>query len=344
MKILYAVQATGNGHISRAMEILPHLKKYGEVDLFLSGSNSHLQIDAPIKYRSKGIGLFYNGNGGLQYLDTAKAIQPRRILNEIKSLPVEKYDLVLNDFESITALACMYKKVSSLHFGHQASFISKNTPRPIKKSMVGELILKYYARATIQVGLHFEPYDTNILPPIIKTEICQAQPNNLGHITVYLLSYNNKTLLQYLAPLKDYRFEVFSKEVTHNTQVGNVLFLPVEKDRFNNSLLNCDGIIAGAGFETPAEALYLHKKLLVIPISGQYEQHCNAAALQLLGVTVAQQLDDNFTSLFYQFITNKQAITLPYTNSTEHIIQTMMSKAYQLIDNKIIAEPTPFAL
>jgi hypothetical protein len=29
MKILYAVQATGNGHISRAIELMPHLEKYG---------------------------------------------------------------------------------------------------------------------------------------------------------------------------------------------------------------------------------------------------------------------------------------------------------------------------
>jgi len=38
MKILYAVQATGNGHIARAIEMMPHLQKYGEVDVFLSGS------------------------------------------------------------------------------------------------------------------------------------------------------------------------------------------------------------------------------------------------------------------------------------------------------------------
>ena len=42
MKILYAVQATGNGHISRAMELLPHLQKYGTKDIFLIGANSRL--------------------------------------------------------------------------------------------------------------------------------------------------------------------------------------------------------------------------------------------------------------------------------------------------------------
>ena len=59
MKIFYAIQATGNGHISRAMELLPYLQHYGEVDLFLSGSNSTLDLSAPIKFRSKGLSLFY---------------------------------------------------------------------------------------------------------------------------------------------------------------------------------------------------------------------------------------------------------------------------------------------
>ena len=34
MKILYAIQGTGNGHISRAREIIPLLQKYGELDIY----------------------------------------------------------------------------------------------------------------------------------------------------------------------------------------------------------------------------------------------------------------------------------------------------------------------
>ena len=76
MKILYSVQATGNGHISRAMELLPYLKKYGEVDVFLSGANSSLNLDAPIKYRSKGMSLFYTCTGELDYAGLLKNFAP----------------------------------------------------------------------------------------------------------------------------------------------------------------------------------------------------------------------------------------------------------------------------
>jgi uncharacterized protein (TIGR00661 family) len=48
------------------------------------------------------------------------------------------------------------------------------------------------------------------------------------------------------------------------------------------------GIITGGGFETPAEALYLNKKLMVIPLRNHYEQYCNSAALAQLGIKVLQ--------------------------------------------------------
>ena len=35
MKILYALQATGNGHIARAEELLPYLQKKAEIGRLL---------------------------------------------------------------------------------------------------------------------------------------------------------------------------------------------------------------------------------------------------------------------------------------------------------------------
>ena len=92
--------------IGRAMELLPHLQQYGTVDIFLSGANSSLDLDASVKYRSKGLSLYYNCTGGLDYWQMIKGYQPFRVKKEIQELPVEKYDLVLNDFEYITAASC----------------------------------------------------------------------------------------------------------------------------------------------------------------------------------------------------------------------------------------------
>jgi uncharacterized protein (TIGR00661 family) len=324
MKIFYAVQATGNGHISRAMEILPYLERYGQVDIFLSGANNSLELDASVKYRSKGLSLFYTNGGGLNYWQIASRFAPLRIWKEVRDLPVEKYDLVINDFESITSLACAYKKVASVNFGHQASFVSPKAPRPAHKEWMGEWILRNYARATQYVGLHFKQYDDFILPPVIKKEILQAEPLNKGHITVYLSAYSDAVVRQYLQPLKDYRFQVFSKEVKQPVQDGNILFIPVGKTAFNKSLIHCKAIITGAGFETPAEALYLGKKLLVIPIRGQYEQLCNGAALQKMGIPVLKALDAGWEAAFHAWMGQKKKPSLHLEYSTENIVSYLM--------------------
>ena len=51
MKILYAIQGTGNGHVSRAREIIPYLRKYGNVDILISGTHAEVDVGAEVKYR-----------------------------------------------------------------------------------------------------------------------------------------------------------------------------------------------------------------------------------------------------------------------------------------------------
>lgn len=54
MKILYAIQGTGNGHISRARDIIPILVRRGELDLLISGNEADLTPDVPVRYQFKG--------------------------------------------------------------------------------------------------------------------------------------------------------------------------------------------------------------------------------------------------------------------------------------------------
>lgn len=321
MKILYAVQATGNGHISRAMELMPFLQQYGKVDVFLSGSNSNLQPKLPVKYRSNGLSLFYGNTGGLDYWKMWKELNLRRIWKEAKSLPVEKYDIVLNDFDSITAMACALKKVSSIGFGHQASFQSKHTPRSNKKDFAGEMVLQKYARASAYIGLHFQQYDQFIYSPVIKEDILKADPKNNGHITVYLSHYSDEMVLQALHTVKDIRFEVFSKKVKQQERKENVTLIPISNEAFTHSMIHANGIITGAGFETPAEALYMGKQLLCLPIRGQYEQLCNAAALKQFNVTVIDKITDAFSSEVQNWLQNSAAQTLTLSHSTYEIVQ-----------------------
>jgi uncharacterized protein (TIGR00661 family) len=301
--------------------LYPYLQKFGTVDFFMSGNNASLAIDLPVKYRSKGCSLHYSKCGGLDYWNIVKNIRPIQIMKEAKALPIKNYDVVINDFDSITSLACKLQKVHSVQLGHQASFVSPLTPRPEKKSVMGELILKHYATAPKNIGLHFEAYDSFILPPIIKDEIVQANPKNLGHITVYLPSFDKECLEKAFRKLPQQHFHWFLNTVKEVETFGNITFYPVNQKDFNESLINCHGIITGGGFETPAEALYLKKKVLSIPILNHYEQECNAAALQKLGVPVLFEVDNNFELIIENWLNNNAPMPSMKANTIPDTLQ-----------------------
>lgn len=290
MKILYAIQATGNGHISRAIQLLPYLEQLGEVDIFLSGDNYSLTLDYPIKYQSQGVSLYFNECGDLNFFKTFQKAKFRRILKEANELPVEKYDLIINDFEYITARACKIKNRPSVQFGHQASFMSPLVPRPARISKIGEFVLSNFAKSTDYLGLHFQAYDDFVLNPIIKERIINATPKDKGHITVYLPSYLDHCLKDVFHKMSDVEFHWFIAGNKEIRREHNIKYFPIDNHLFSYSLQDCHGIITGGGFETPSEALYLQKKLLSIPITNHYEQQCNAEALRLLGVDTIPHL------------------------------------------------------
>lgn len=325
MKIFYAVQATGNGHISRAIQLMPYLQQFGEVDVMLSGANATLDAPLPIKYRSQGLSLFYSKCGGLDYKRMWKDNSLLRARREARDLPLEQYDIILNDFDFITAQACKLKGLNSVQFGHQASFMSNYTPRPEKKNSFGELVLKRYAPASHYIGLHFQPYDNFIFPPVIKDVFLQAHPKDEGYITVYLSSYQQHCLEHHFKSLPHIHFHWFLHGIERPYREGNISYFPISNDLFNESLMNCHGIITGGGFETPAEALYLGKRLMSIPIRGQYEQACNAAALQQMGVAVLKDADtDHFADDIAQWLNAKKPSIIQQANQVMQTLEYAM--------------------
>ena len=325
MKVLYAIQATGNGHVSRANEIIPFLLKKCELDVLLSGTQADVGLNHPIKYNSKGLCFIFGKKGGVDLIQTFQQMNSKRFLNEIKDLPVEDYDLVINDFEPISAWACKLKNVPCISLSHQFAVLHEHAPKPVKSDLFSTMILKYYAPAKTGVGFHFKKYGDNIFTPIIKNEIRNAVITNLGHYTVYLPSYDDKKLIEFFSNFKNIQWQIFSKHTKKTYIVGNCWIKPVSTVDFTASFISCEGIICGAGFETPAEALLLGKKLLVVPMKHQYEQHCNAAAAQDLGVPVIKSLKKKHLHKVENWLLQKEALQINFPDETEKIIDYVLS-------------------
>jgi uncharacterized protein (TIGR00661 family) len=279
MKILYAFNGTGYGHASRAMSILPLLQHH-QVDVMVSGEMNPIDIGHEIKYRFKGFTFVYN-NGKLDYWKTFKQLNIIQFIKDICSLSVEQYDLVISDFEPISAYAAKLRVVKSLSLSHHAAFLSKNAPRSYEVDHMAEWILKNYAPCKYNVGFHFDKYDDFILAPHIRSVIRDNKDKTdlKGHILVYLSSYKVEDLVNVFSKYKSFQFVIFSSQIDKlGWNHSNVKFRPANQSDFMYALLQCKGVITGGGFETVAEALYLNKPVLTIPIKGQYEQECNATA------------------------------------------------------------------
>ncbi len=284
MKILYGVQCTGNGHITRSSKIIRELTRFGcRVDTITSGNNSKVNLPFPIKYNFRGLTFFYDGNGNINYFKTFDELKLFQLFKDIK-LDISSYDLIITDFEPVSAWASKISNKPSIGISNQYSFLSKKTPRPATKDLIAEFILKWMAPVKKAIGLHFEQYDSFIHTPILRDNVYNMTATNQGHYTVYLSNWSSHNLLNFLKPI-GYKFEIFT-DIKRPIRYGNCYLKPIEKTLFDESLKSCQGVITGGGFQTCSEALYLNKELIVVPIKNQYEQICNGESLKRLGVKV----------------------------------------------------------
>ena len=326
MKILYAMQGTGNGHLSRARDIIPILQKKGKLDLLVSGTQADVCLPYPITYQLHGLSFIFGKSGGVDLVQTYKKTKTKQLYKDIKSLPIEKYDLIINDFEPVSAWASVFKKIPCIGLSHQSAVIAKCSPQPNKIDPVGKMVLKNYAPATTKYGLHFERFEDNIFTPVIRQEIRNTLPENHNHYTVYLPSFEDKQIIKRLKKIKDVEWQVFSKHTKSKYRIGNINIEPIDNERFIQSFTACEGILCGAGFETPAEALYLNKKLMVIPMKNQYEQHCNAAALKALGIPVIKNMKKKQLTKIEDWIQHGRPLEVNYPDITEDIIDMLIEK------------------
>ena len=324
MKILYAIQGTGNGHVSRAREIIPILKKFGQLDLVLSGTQAEVGLEEEIRYRLHGFGFVFGKKGGVDLLKTWKEFNTLEFIKDVRRLPVHTYDLIINDFEPVTAWACKLRGVDSVALSHQSSFVSNKTPR-IQGFHWGSVIMQNYAPTKHHVGFHFKPYDDFIYSPVIRSEIRNLESRDLGYYTVYLPAYSDEFIIEKLQKIPQASWKVFSKHSKNHYRKDNVEVFPIDNKKFLDSLASCTGLLTGGGFEGPAEALFLKKKVLCVPMRNQYEQLCNAYALEQIGAPVVWA-ESEFSTKVEQWVNASQRIELDFPNQTEEIIKNLVQK------------------
>lgn len=329
MKILYAIQGTGNGHLCRALDIIPALREKADVDILVSGVQADVGLPYEIKYNLKGLSFIFGKKGGVDLWQTFAKNKTGRLIHEIRNLPLEHYDLIINDFEPVSAWAALLKGIPCIALSHQAAVLDTASPQPIKKDPFGRFILKRYAPAKTKFGFHFSQINDNIFTPVIRKQVRDLKITDTGHYTVYLPAYSDKKLVKILGNFPQVLWKVFSKHNKQAKSFQNIKIQPVNNELFLESLAASKGVMCGAGFETPAEVLYLKKKLLVVPMKNQFEQHCNAAALEKLGVPVLKNLKTKQYPEIGKWLANDCIVSVDFPDRTSSIIDLVLSTYHQ---------------
>ena len=290
-KILYALNGTGSGHITRARQIIPFLKEHYKVDILISGKNNIIDSMLDEKYNFRGFTFIINKKGKVSYLRSIFGNNILKFFKDIISLNLNNYDLVISDFEPISAWASKIKGKPSVQLSHQCSLFSRKSPRPKKIDYLAEFFIRWYGPCNKNIGFHFKKYDNHILGPLLRNKIIHAKPKEGDYYVVYLWNYSSDYIANILSKFDHIQFKIFDSKAHKVLNKKNCEIIPTGDDVFFNAILNCKGVICGAGFELPSEVIYLKKKLYVIPIGNQYEQKCNAQALIDMGIDSFNKLE-----------------------------------------------------
>ena len=297
MRILYGVQATGQGHISRARAMAQAFKQHPDVDvtwLFSGRPRERLFDMEPFGDFQHRAGLtFVTEAGRLRYRKTIMANRYWQFARDVQRLDVKAYDLIVTDYEPVTAWAGKLKGQSVLGIGHQYAF-GKNTPVE-GRSLAQHAVMSLFAPVTRGVGLHWSDFGDNVLPPIL--DLPPAPPGAAkDHILVYLPFEDQAVVTQWLNGFSEHRFLQYASTLPNDEQ-GNVGRRTANIAGFKSDLASARGVVCNCGFELISECLHWRKPVLTRPLAKQMEQLSNGAALEALGyATVMRQIDNELAA------------------------------------------------
>jgi len=258
---------------------------------------------------------FQVDKGRVNYFKTALAANVREFRRDYRALNLDAYDVVLTDFEPITAWAGRRSQVPVIGVGHQYVF---DFPIPQKKAgTISSWFLKNYAPVKESLAVHWHHFDQPILPPIIEAESHFDISVDAGKVVVYLPFEQQENIAQLFSQLTDFRFSVYSPRPIDSGH-QHIQFKPLSRDGFLEELHQGDAVIANAGFELSSEALHLGKRLLVKPLTGQVEQHSNAIALEHL--KYGRFMMDLDTEVITDFLHNAGRVQVHYPSVSDEIV------------------------
>lgn len=292
MKVLYGLQTTGNGHIIRSTPVINALKARGhDVVTLLSGPSLqgrwNPQQFAPFEVR-RGL-TFVHEAGRIRYLRTGRQLRLLQFATDIEQFRPYDFDLVVTDYEPVSARIARLRGIPSIGLGHLYAF-NYNVP-VVGGNLLTRSVMTGFAPVDTALGMHWHHFGQPVLPPAVSRDLPGPGPAEQDLILVYMSFEDLAAVCDLLGRFAAVRFHIYAR-IEAAQRLGNLWLRPISREHFLKDLARCNGVITNAGFTLISEALHLGKKVLAKPLLGQVEQTSNAAALEQLGLgSVMYDLD-----------------------------------------------------
>jgi len=355
-KIIYAVAGEGFGHSSRSHLIGQRLIDAGHDVMFVGSKKSLLylkQYFGPPKAEAKEIfGLSFAYVGGR--IDKSETLK-RNLLKlpeadrqneELFKKHFEPFepDLVISDFEPFSAWWAWRNKVPFVSIDHEHMLTlcklehqTRNWFSRITASVVTEC---HYVGAVAYIIVNFFKaplrIDSAILaPPIVRPIVATLQSSKGRHILIYSTTGKGQDeLQQVLHKFSQHKFYVYG--FNKSAEYENCIFKKRSTEGFLADMTSAQGVIASAGFSLISECMYLKKKMLLLPIAGQYEQIINAHYVQKLGLGISsEKLNEATLARFLEELDKPmptgERILWPDNDKFFQILQTVLNRLHKPI-------------
>jgi len=319
-RIIYAVAGEGFGHSSRAHLIGQRFLDAGHEIMFVASQKALLylrQYFGPRVQEISGLSFAYR-DGNVDSVGTVaknvaafpRASRHNRALFEQVYKPFRP-DLVMTDFEPFSGWWAWRHRVPYLSIDNEhllAVCKLEHRFRDIVPRLTATTVIKsYYVGAASYVVINFfkAPLRSNsavLVPPVVRPHVTALAASNAGHILVYSTTGTRQdALCHVLHRFSDRRFHVYGFD--EYARVKNCTFKERSTEGFLADLASASGVVASAGFSLMSECMHLRKKMLLLPLAGQYEQIINARYAERLGLGIwSKRLNEAALSRFLEGI------------------------------------------
>lgn len=303
MRIVYGIHGYGQGHATRALSVLPALRRHHDLLLLAGGDAYHVLSQQFPVVRVPSIGYAYRAGGHVSLPLTLVRNSPAMldrlfhgavfdmVLDAVRDFDVEVFISDAEPWAHGVAKHLGLPRIGFDHFGIMAfcrpemslldrarSFRDVWTYRTLMGQPDRVIVSSFYDAPAARTGVR-------LVGTLLRDDVFHVTPQEGDHILVYLNQGDHLLTPRIEDALRGAAARMLIFGTSRIGAIDNLEFRPRGNQSFLEALASARAVISTAGNQLVGEAIHFRKPLLVMP-EDCVEQRINARAVEQMGIGV----------------------------------------------------------